>query len=571
METELSLQLNPKPSSQTADTLGQDSGCDIDVVQREEAPTVFRDPVFKQTLPTPVLAQSLKSMLFNYDPVLRKVLVDGFLFGFDLGYRGIPNSDMKVENLISCLDDPEVVSQSIKKEIDAGRFMGPLDKLPFNEFQLNPVGLVPKKTPGEFRMFTHLSSPRGSSVNDGILEEFVQVSYASLEDALKLICHCGPSPFLAKLNIKHAYRLLPIKPSQYGLLCFQWEGKFFTDRCLPKGVRSSGQIFERFTTALHFLAERVGVQWLVHYLDNFLLMSNSYQSCVEAMNLFIGLCQELDIPLAVEQTLGPLQCLKYQGYLIDSLNAEIRLPVDELQQCRDLIKGMLGRKRVKSKKVQLLADLLQFACGVVVPGRPFLGRLYDMISGKYNPEFSVRLTAEVKKDLEVWQKFLNQFNGASIYKEQMFLSPQVHHIYTDASTSSGCGGVFGKFWFYVAWPTEWWTSQKTILLEIVPIYLALKAWASLLKNKYVILHTNNQALSISMNKMTSREPVVMSVIRLIVSLQLSFNINSRTDFIPGFLNNMSDALSHLQISEFRRLHPEANEVPSEVSLPDLFH
>ena len=183
----------------------------------------FKDPVFSLPLPTPVIAQSLYSMLANYDPVVRDTLSNGFTFGFDLGFRGRPNSSFHVKNLRSCLEFPEVVDRSIAKELEAGRFVGPLSTLPFREFQINPVGLVPKKTPGEFRMITNLSSPRGTSINDGILEDFVHVSYSSLEDAIRLICRCGPSPFLAKLDIKHAYRLVPIRPSQYNLLCFRWK------------------------------------------------------------------------------------------------------------------------------------------------------------------------------------------------------------------------------------------------------------------------------------------------------------------------------------------------------------
>ena len=168
-------------------------------------------------------------MLEDYDPCLRSILVNGFTFGFDLGYRGTPASNISVKNLVSTLEFPDVIHKSLMKEVDAGRMLGPLDTLPFEEFQISPIGLVPKKAPGEFRMITNLSSPKGKSVNDGILEEFVHVSYSSLEDAIRLICQCGSSPFLAKLDIKHAYQTLNIHfcvlngtTSSLWIVVFQW-------------------------------------------------------------------------------------------------------------------------------------------------------------------------------------------------------------------------------------------------------------------------------------------------------------------------------------------------------------
>lgn len=69
---------------------------------------------------------------------------------------------------------------------------GPFDSPPFDNFRVSPVGLVPKKSPGEFRMIHHLSFPGGSSVNDNIPSEFTSVNYARVDDAIALIRHLGP-------------------------------------------------------------------------------------------------------------------------------------------------------------------------------------------------------------------------------------------------------------------------------------------------------------------------------------------------------------------------------------------
>ena len=116
------------------------------------------------------------------------------------------------------------------------------------------LGLVPKKTPGEFRLIHHLSFPRGLSVNDGIPEEHSTVSYATINDAICQIKSVGPGAYLAKTDIKNAFRILPICPMDYHLLGMRWRDNYYYDRCMPMGCSSSCKTFETFSSALEWIA-----------------------------------------------------------------------------------------------------------------------------------------------------------------------------------------------------------------------------------------------------------------------------------------------------------------------------
>lgn len=54
-------------------------------------------------------------------------------------------------NLISALDNPEVVDAKLKKKCKVGCLAGPFHNVPFHPFRVSPLGVVPKKIPGEFR------------------------------------------------------------------------------------------------------------------------------------------------------------------------------------------------------------------------------------------------------------------------------------------------------------------------------------------------------------------------------------------------------------------------------------
>ena len=95
--------------------------------------------------PTPVRADRLNVLLAAYNPVTRHELVTGFTSGFDIGFRGVVNSDLLVSSLRSTDDKKLTVDQALAKEVSLGRMDGPFPRPPFQSFQLNPIGLVPKK------------------------------------------------------------------------------------------------------------------------------------------------------------------------------------------------------------------------------------------------------------------------------------------------------------------------------------------------------------------------------------------------------------------------------------------
>lgn len=77
---------------------------------------------------------------------------------------------------------------------------------------------------------------------------------------------------MCKLDIEHAYRLLPVKPDQYHLLCYYWEGNYYVDLVLPFGLRSSAGIFNQFADLVRWiLRNKYDVQLIVNYSDDFFL------------------------------------------------------------------------------------------------------------------------------------------------------------------------------------------------------------------------------------------------------------------------------------------------------------
>ena len=69
---------------------------------------------------------------------------------------------------------------------------------------------------------------------------------------------------MAKSDIADAFRIKPIHPTDYHLTGFQWNNKFYYDKCLPQGCSSSCKFFESSTDALVWIMKtKFGVKHIV--------------------------------------------------------------------------------------------------------------------------------------------------------------------------------------------------------------------------------------------------------------------------------------------------------------------
>ena len=74
--------------------------------------------------------------------------------------------------------------------------------------KISPIGLIPKATPGEFRIIHHLSYPSDRSVAVSIPQEAVRVSYGGFDDAICVILSRDTASFFTMTDIKCAYRIV---------------------------------------------------------------------------------------------------------------------------------------------------------------------------------------------------------------------------------------------------------------------------------------------------------------------------------------------------------------------------
>ena len=96
--------------------------------------------------------------------------------------------------------------------------------------------------------------------------------------------------------------------------------------------------------------------------------------------------------------------------------------------------------------------------------------------------------------------------------------------------------------------------------ELYPIVLAVELWGERLSNKSVCFNCDNEVLVFILNKQTSKDSCLF-LVRKLVLLALKFNI---------LVNIYSDLLSHLHVSKFQTLMPQADLQSTRIPpLPEL--
>ena len=137
----------------------------------------------------------------------------------------------------------------------------------------------------------------------------------------------GKGSLIAKINIKSAYRLIPVSPQDRHYLGMQWNGHVFVDGMFPFGLQSAQKILNAVADALEWCVAREEVQEIYHYLDDFATIGppNSDQ-CSWNLHTLQTVCNDLGVPLADEKQAGPATTIEFLGIIIDTIQQELRLP-----------------------------------------------------------------------------------------------------------------------------------------------------------------------------------------------------------------------------------------------------
>ena len=427
---------------------------------------------------------------------------------------------------------------------------------------IHALGAVPKPN-GEIRPITDCSRPTGKSVNNFCGSLFKEFSYKSVDNVVDLLTWGN---YMSVVDIKSAYRAVPVKEDHRRYMGFTWEldGKEYTfiDNRMCFGLRLGPQYFQLISNFVHdVLLYKYGVE-SVNYLDDFIVVTNSYDSCLQAQKDVLHVLRSLGFYVAYDKVTSPSTCTVFLGVEIDSVAMELRLPESKICKLNMLLDKYVSSRKITKNDLESLGGLLSHCSHLVRGGRTFCRRLYNLYKEVCKRGVkSIRISPEVKSDLNWWRVFCVSFNGVSKINNVDYCYPMVSD-----SSLKGFGVYMGDDWIAGSWSEEPGIQfnskcdhighapvverdivdfRNINVLELWPIVVGLKRWSDVLKNKALTLFTDNTQVMHMLINGSSVNPICMSWIREIYWVCVFNNIELKPKYINTHNNLVADTLSRL--------------------------
>ena len=247
---------------------------------------------------------------------------------------------------------------------------------------------------------------------------------------------------MCKLDIKDAFRLIPVRKEDWPLLGYQWAGEFFFHTQLPFGLRSSPFYFNRVASLLSWIVgSTTHSTSIVQYLDDF-WCGDSASNCLKIYNTFQDVCNQVGIPLAVEKLEGPTRVITFLGIEFDANAQTLALPEGKLHEIQDELQGWIAKRKCTKRELLSLIGKLSFAAKCIPAGRIFFRRLIDLSTKVKRLGHRLDLTVEAREDIAWWLRFLPIWNGQAKFIDTAWSPADSLELHTDAAASIGAGGFY---------------------------------------------------------------------------------------------------------------------------------
>jgi hypothetical protein len=426
-----------------------------------------------------------------------------------------------VDNTVSTYKNGESVTDVVASWVKAGFAAGPFQTPPLAGFRVNSLAAIPQ---GEkVRPVLNVSLPKNLSFNSNVKEESLEkVFMCSAKCFSHSIVDCGKQAWMAKLDMKDAYKNIPCKVTDLKLQGFVWLGRFFTETRQIFGARTSVCNFDILGAVILVLAViQCSIQrHLVHrQLDDvpIVVPFKKKHWCTEFTAKYRSICNDVGIQLAEDcpQSDKAFSCTQYGkvlGIWFDTRNLEWKLPEEKRDKTLRNIVDALSDRGLSLKDIQVLMGRLNDVSMMCPFLKTFKGELNTALAKAHlDPTGRNYLGIQAKRDLYVWIGFLTDPKEWRPICPRTCMPPLAvltfssdsagFNEHTRKGAKIGCGSVGidaeGEIIFatQLYWPESLRNIEemgsRTTTLELIGLLLPLLIVPKLVRGKHVVLKVDN--------------------------------------------------------------------------------
>lgn len=388
-----------------------------------------------------------------------------------------------------------------------------------------------EKSSGEDRFILNLKK----------LNKFITTSHFKIEDmktALRLI---NRGSFMAVMDLKDAYLMVPITNEHQKFLRFSFRNVDYEFKCLPFGLCTAPFVFTKLLKPVVQKLRSQGII-LVIYLDDVLIIAKTEAECRQNIFIVRTLLESLGFIISESKSqLIPSQTCIFLGLVIDSKNFCLELTEKKRKSISQLVNRFVINKVCKIQELAQLIGVLVAACPAVQYGWLYTKRLerekylaLDNSNNNYNAR--ITLSNLIQSDLEWWAHKAKK--SSHPIREFKFTK----EIFSDASLT-GWGAFCEGEKARGLWSIE---EQKLHInaLELKAAFMGLKCFAKQNNNCEILLRMDNTTSIAYVNRMGGIQyPRLTQLAREIWEWCEVRNLWIFSSYIPSKENKDADELS----------------------------
>ena len=480
--------------------------------------------------------------------------------GFDLGIHSIPTETYIPNNHSSAIQHPQAIRTYINTELSNRRYTGPfspsrLEAL-IGPFRTSPLGVVPKPTPGEFRLVQDFSYPRNNtlrpSLNSEIDTSTLSWDRGTFQDISTIVIDAPPHTQAATLDVDAAFCRCPIRPSQQPNFVISFEDLCYIDHVAPFGTASAGFAFGCVADAMMAIMRARNIGPAKNWVDDFVFFRSPTTSetflPISApiaytysydLNTIDSITQPLGWPWKHSKTKPFDFMFTYLGFVWDLNDKCVQIPDKKKAKYLDRLSPWVeGAKFTRREAESVLGTLVH--CSLALPdGRsrlPSLSRFAASFNGAHSNFTRKSPPITTFRDIAWWRLHLsNEFCGSTLSRPP---PPSPIGFWVDASTDWGIGIVFDGHWEAIKFREGWRSGGRNIgWAEFIAIELGLlRAIAQGHHDKHFIIHSDNQGVIQAIQGGKSRSPEQNIVLQRILHLLATHSIWISPSYVPSSSN-----------------------------------
>ena len=230
----------------------------------------------------------------------------------------------------------------------------------------------------------------------------------------------------------------------------------------------------------------------------------------------LDLMTQLRLTVSEKKLVRPVMQVTCLGVLIDTVEGTISIPPDKLRDITDAVRHWMVKDYATKHQLQSILGLLLYVHKCVKPARVFLNRMLDLPRSGHGQQKNC-LTPDFKRDLDWFAKFLQAYNGVSLYDHRTIDVT----LELDACLK-GFGGHSGDCIYHLSIPRGF-RNLTIVHLEMVNILLAIRTFKHQWATKRVLIKCDNEAVVTVLRSGKTRDPYLRTSGMQLQQLTLTYS------------------------------------------------